>query len=98
MTPRSPVPESLDGARVLVTGATSGLGRAMAEALAAGGARVGVTSRSRERAEATAGQLGPAVVGFVDPVEREPGRLLEAQPRSETERQRRREPVGCGSA
>jgi NAD(P)-dependent dehydrogenase (short-subunit alcohol dehydrogenase family) len=64
MTPRSPVTESLDGARVVVTGATSGLGRAMAEALAAAGARVGVTSRSRERAEATARELGPAVVGF----------------------------------
>jgi NAD(P)-dependent dehydrogenase (short-subunit alcohol dehydrogenase family) len=64
MTPRSPVTESLDGARVVVTGATSGLGRAMAEALAAAGAHVGVTSRSRERAEATARELGPAVVGF----------------------------------
>ena len=31
MTPRSPVTESLDGARVVVAGATSGLGRATAE-------------------------------------------------------------------
>jgi NAD(P)-dependent dehydrogenase (short-subunit alcohol dehydrogenase family) len=56
--------ESLDGTRVVVTGATSGLGLAMARALVAAGARVGVTSRSRERAEATAGELGPPAVGF----------------------------------
>jgi NADP-dependent 3-hydroxy acid dehydrogenase YdfG len=36
----------------------------MAEALAAAGARVGATSRSRERAEATARELGREVVGF----------------------------------
>jgi NAD(P)-dependent dehydrogenase (short-subunit alcohol dehydrogenase family) len=56
--------ESLDGTRVVVTGATSGLGRAMAQALAAAGARVGVTSRYRERADATARELGPQAVGF----------------------------------
>jgi NAD(P)-dependent dehydrogenase (short-subunit alcohol dehydrogenase family) len=56
--------ESLDGTRVVVTGATSGLGRAMAQALAAAGARVGVTSRRRERAEATARELGQQVLGF----------------------------------
>jgi NAD(P)-dependent dehydrogenase (short-subunit alcohol dehydrogenase family) len=56
--------ESLDGTRVVVTGATSGLGRAMAQALAAAGARVGVTSRDRERAEVTAGELGSRAVGF----------------------------------
>jgi gluconate 5-dehydrogenase len=54
----------LDGTRVVVTGATSGLGRAMAQALAAAGARVGVASRSRDRADATARQLGPHVAGF----------------------------------
>jgi NAD(P)-dependent dehydrogenase (short-subunit alcohol dehydrogenase family) len=62
---RSSVTKSLDGTRVVVTGATSGLGRAMAEALAAAGARVGVTSRSRERSETTARELEPAVVPFV---------------------------------
>ena len=56
--------ESLDGTRIVVTGATSGLGRAMAQALAAAGGRVGVTSRSRQRAETTASELGPQVVGF----------------------------------
>jgi NAD(P)-dependent dehydrogenase (short-subunit alcohol dehydrogenase family) len=35
---------------VLVTGATSGLGRAMAEALAEAGARVAITSQDRLRA------------------------------------------------
>ena len=48
---------------MLVTGATSGLGRAMAEALAAAGARVAVTSRSRSGAEAAAEQLGARAVG-----------------------------------
>ncbi|HWC37891.1 MAG TPA: SDR family NAD(P)-dependent oxidoreductase [Acidimicrobiales bacterium] len=55
---------SLEGTRAVVTGATSGLGRAMAHALAAAGSQVGVTSRSRERAEATARQLGPQVAGL----------------------------------
>jgi gluconate 5-dehydrogenase len=48
----------LTDTRVLVTGATSGLGRAMAQALTQAGARVAVTSRDRERAEATATELG----------------------------------------
>ena len=64
MTSRPPLAESLDGARVVVTGATSGLGRAMAEALAAARARVALTSRSRERAEATGRALGPEAVGL----------------------------------
>jgi len=39
------------GTRVLVTGGTSGLGRAMAQALSAGGARVAVAGRDGARAE-----------------------------------------------
>ena len=54
----------LTGTRVVVTGATSGLGKAMAEALVAAGARVAVTSRERSRAEAAAVALGPAAVGI----------------------------------
>ncbi|MCU1647524.1 MAG: family oxidoreductase [Nocardia sp.] len=50
--------------RVVVTGATTGLGRAMAAALTAAGARVVVTGRNRERAEATARELGQAAVGL----------------------------------
>jgi NAD(P)-dependent dehydrogenase (short-subunit alcohol dehydrogenase family) len=53
----------LSGTRVVVTGATSGLGKAMAEALVEAGARVAVTSRGRSRADAAAAALGPAAVG-----------------------------------
>jgi len=53
----------LSDTRVLVTGGTSGLGRAMAQALAQAGARVAVTSRQRERAQATAGELGAGALG-----------------------------------
>ena len=52
----------LDGLRVLVTGASSGLGAAMARALAAAGALLMVTSRDPARAEAAAERLGsPAI-------------------------------------
>jgi len=54
----------LDGTRVLVTGGTSGLGRAMAEALLEAGASVALTGRERARAEATAAALGPLAVGI----------------------------------
>jgi NAD(P)-dependent dehydrogenase (short-subunit alcohol dehydrogenase family) len=56
-------PIDLTGARVLVTGATSGLGRTMAEALARAGARVAVTSRNVTRARATAAELGAGAAG-----------------------------------
>ena len=54
----------LDDARVLVTGGTSGLGRAMAQALVRAGARVALTGRDAERAEATAAELGAGAVGI----------------------------------
>jgi NAD(P)-dependent dehydrogenase (short-subunit alcohol dehydrogenase family) len=44
--------------RVLVTGATSGLGRAMAQALSAGGARVAMTGRDGAQAQRVADELG----------------------------------------
>lgn len=53
---------TLGGVRVLITGATSGLGAAMAAALADAGARVMVTGRSHARAQATAEQIGPSVI------------------------------------
>jgi NAD(P)-dependent dehydrogenase (short-subunit alcohol dehydrogenase family) len=53
----------LTGIRALVTGGTSGLGLAMAGALARAGAAVALTSRSAERAEAAAATL-PAAIGI----------------------------------
>jgi 3-oxoacyl-[acyl-carrier protein] reductase len=53
----------LNGRVALVTGASKGLGRATAAALVAEGARVAISSRSRERIEATAGEIGAR--GFV---------------------------------
>jgi NAD(P)-dependent dehydrogenase (short-subunit alcohol dehydrogenase family) len=52
----------LNGIRVLVTGATSGLGAAMAAALVEAGARVMVTSRDEARAHGTAGGLGSSAI------------------------------------
>jgi NAD(P)-dependent dehydrogenase (short-subunit alcohol dehydrogenase family) len=49
--------------KVLVTGGTSGLGLAMASALAADGARVALTGRVGERAEAVAAGL-PGAIGL----------------------------------
>src|SRR2546429_2958811 len=49
--------------RVLVPGGTSGLGLAMASALAAAGATVALTGRSRERANAVGAEL-PGTVGI----------------------------------
>ncbi len=52
----------LNGFRVLVTGSTSGLGAAMATALARAGARVMVTARDEARAERMAASLGAAAI------------------------------------
>src|SRR5919199_4104982 len=52
------------GGRVaLVTGASQGIGRAIAAALAREGARVAISSRSREKIDTTAGEIG--ATGFV---------------------------------
>ncbi len=48
----------LPSTRVLVTGGTSGLGKAMAAALAAAGARVALTGRDAARAQAAAAEIG----------------------------------------
>jgi gluconate 5-dehydrogenase len=53
----------LAGTRALVTGGTSGLGLAMARALATAGARVAVTSRDAGRAGSVAGELGAGALG-----------------------------------
>src|SRR5919197_5356251 len=52
----------LEGRVALVTGASKGLGLGIAAALVAEGARVAIASRSRERIEATAGEIG--AVGY----------------------------------
>jgi NAD(P)-dependent dehydrogenase (short-subunit alcohol dehydrogenase family) len=54
----------LDDTRVLVSGGTSGLGWAMAQALVQAGARVALTSRDQERAQDAAAQLGGGAVGI----------------------------------
>ena len=63
MNDTSEAPVDLGGTRVLVTGGTSGLGLAMAAALARAGATVALTSRSPERARTAAASL-PGAVGL----------------------------------
>ncbi|HEX8054408.1 MAG TPA: SDR family oxidoreductase [Thermoleophilaceae bacterium] len=53
----------IDGRVALVTGASKGIGRGIAAALAAEGVRVAVSSRSRERIDAAAAEIG--ATGFV---------------------------------
>lgn len=55
--------DGLQGVRVLVTGGSSGLGRAMAQALADAGARVAVSSRDQQRAHAAAVEFGAGALG-----------------------------------
>jgi 3-oxoacyl-[acyl-carrier protein] reductase len=54
----------LTGKNALVTGSTRGIGRAIAEALSASGARVAVVGRDLARAEEAAGALGNNAKGF----------------------------------
>ena len=56
-------PFSLEGKTILVTGASSGIGRETAIACSRMGARVMVSGRDQERLQLTCGQLNPAVEG-----------------------------------
>jgi NADP-dependent 3-hydroxy acid dehydrogenase YdfG len=55
----------LEGTVALVTGASSGIGEATAEALAAEGASVAVAARRRDRLEALAGRIGASASTLV---------------------------------
>jgi 3-oxoacyl-[acyl-carrier protein] reductase len=54
----------IEGRVALVMGASKGIGRGIAAALAREGARVAMASRSRERCEAAADELEGEAVGF----------------------------------
>jgi NAD(P)-dependent dehydrogenase (short-subunit alcohol dehydrogenase family) len=54
----------LTSTRALITGATSGLGRAMATALTGAGARVAIAGRDADRAAAVASELGQQAFGL----------------------------------
>ena len=73
----------LDGQVALVTGGSRGIGRTIAAALAAGGARIAVVARNGERAaEAASGLPGEGHRGFACDVG-EPGAAAEALKRAE---------------
>src|SRR4051794_2041293 len=58
----APVAGDLTGARVVVSGAARGIGAAIAERFAVGGARVAILDRLAERGRTTAARLGASFV------------------------------------
>jgi dehydrogenase/reductase SDR family protein 12 len=63
--PADPAPSSMAGKRVVVTGATSGLGEAMATSFAELGATVHLLGRNRDKVKHSAGVIRGAVPGSV---------------------------------
>ena len=57
--------QPLEGKLAVVTGASRGIGRHIARALAAAGARVAVTGRHGDTLEAAASEIGPACTPYV---------------------------------
>jgi ribitol 2-dehydrogenase len=64
------MPEQLEGKVAVVTGASTGIGRAVAQELVRRGARVVIAARSRERVDAAAEALGPHCTAVVADVTR----------------------------